>query len=317
MTISGFSMVKNAGKLYYPIRQVIQSILPMVDEFVVALGDCDTDDTTRQEILSLQSDKIKIIDTVWDNQKYTRGTIYAQQTDVAKSYCSGDWLFYVQSDEAVHEKDLHMIRKNCQNYKNDSRIEGFLFNYYHFWGDYGHFQNSHTWYRKEIRIIRNDPDIHSWGDAQSFRRIPGFDGLNYRQQENTFKLNVIGLDAHFYHYGWVRPPDLMASKIKTFTGHQRDRSTFDRMIRNKEFNSTYDYGPLNRVPRFKGTHPAVMKEWIARFDWLDQLRLRGRISTNSPRSKQDRLKYRIISFIEKKMLFGLRLGEFKNYILVK
>ena len=53
MTISGFTMVRNATKLYYPIRQAIASILPIVDEFVVALGEGDPDDHTLDEISSV------------------------------------------------------------------------------------------------------------------------------------------------------------------------------------------------------------------------------------------------------------------------
>jgi hypothetical protein len=317
MKISGFSMGKNTGKLYYPLKQAILSILPIVDEFIVALGDSDPDDQTRDDILRIQSKKIKIIDTVWDIEKYTRGTEHAHQTDIAKSHCTGDWLFYLQSDEVVHEEDLPLIQQKCKEYLDDQRVEGFLFKYYHFWGDYNHYQNSHTWYRKEIRIIRNDPDIHSWGSAQSFRRIPDFNGLNYRQHENSFKLKVIGIDARIYHYGWVRPPELMASKIKTFTTIHQGKNKVAQMILNNQFRNTYDYGPMNRVPVFKGTHPAVMKEWIDKFNWQDQLRDTGRISANRPRSKHNRLKYRIISFIEKYLLFGRRLGEFKNYILIK
>jgi hypothetical protein len=90
-----------------------------------------------------------------------------------------------------------------------------------------------------------------------------------------------------------------------------------RMIGNNQFNSTYDYGPLNRVPRFKGTHPAVMKEWISKFNWQHQLRNTGRLPANRPRAKHAKLKYRIISFIEKHLFFGARLGEFKNYVKVK
>lgn len=317
MKISGFSMGKNTGKLYYPLKQAILSVLPIVDEFYVALGDSDADDSSRDEILSIGSDKIKIIDTVWDIEKYPRGMEHAHQTDIAKSHCSGNWLFYVQSDEVVHEKDLPLIRQKCEQYLEDTRVEGFLFDYIHFWGDYQHVQNSHTWYRKEIRIIRNDSDIHSWESAQSFRRIPDFDGLNYRQQENTYKLKVIGLDANIYHYGWVRPPSLMASKIKSFNVNHRGKKKVTQMIQDKQFGDIYDYGPLNRVPLFHGTHPAVMKEWIDTFDWQDQLRQSGPISINRPRSKHNILKYRIISFIEKWLLFGRRLGEFKNYILLK
>jgi hypothetical protein len=317
MKISGFSMGKNTGKLYYPLKQAIQSILPLVDEFVVALGDSDPDDRSRDDILSLKSDKIRIIDTVWDIEKYPHGSIYAHQTDIAKNHCTGDWLFYLQSDEVVHEKDLPQIRQQCEKYFDNPRVEGFLFKYLHFWGDYQHYQNSHTWYRKEIRIIRNDPEIHSWRDAQSFRRIPDFDGLHYRKKENTHKLHVIGLDAHIYHYGWVRPPELMANKIKTFNINHRGSKWVAEMISTNQFGNFYDYGPLNRVPNFKGTHPAVMKEWMADFNWQDQLRFSGPLSLNRPRSKHNRLKYRIISFLEKYFLFGARLGEFRNFILLK
>jgi hypothetical protein len=317
MKISGFSMGKNAGKLYYPMKQAVQSILPIVDEFVIALGDSDSDDRTREEILEINSDKIRIIDTVWDIEKYPRGMEHAHQTDIAKSHCTGDWLFYLQSDEVVHEEDLTEIKQKCREHLDDDRVEGFLFNYIHFWGDYEHYQNSHCWYRKEIRIIRNDPEIHSWESAQSFRRIPGFNGIDYRQHDNTFKLKVIGLKARIYHYGWVRPPGLMASKIKVFTANHRGRHKVDEMIRKEQFDDTFDYGPLNRIPRFRGTHPAVMREWIAKFDWQDQLRSGGRLSHNRPRSKHDKLKYRIVSFLEKWILFGKRLGEFRNYILLR
>jgi len=62
-------MGKNARKLYYPMKQAVLSILPIVDEFIVVLGDSDEDDMTRAEIESIGSTKIKIIDTVWDIAK--------------------------------------------------------------------------------------------------------------------------------------------------------------------------------------------------------------------------------------------------------
>ncbi len=275
-------MARNAGKLYYPIKQAILSVLPIVDEFVVALGDCDEDDNSRDEILSIKSNKVRIIDTVWDIEKYPRGMEHAHQTDIAKSNCSGDWLFYLQSDEVVHEKYLPLIKQKCEEYIDNKKIEGFLFRYMHFWGDYEHYQDSHCWYRKEIRIIRNDPDIHSWESAQSFRRIPDFNGLDYRQQQNTFKLKVVEIDACIYHYGWVRPPDLMSSKIKAFTTNHRGKETVETMIRKKQFNGSYDYGPLARLPVFKDGHPAVMNEWISKFNWKNQLRKEGPLSANLP-----------------------------------
>jgi hypothetical protein len=317
MKISGFSMGKNAHKLYYPMRSAVESILPLVDEFVIALGDSDEDDTTRKDLTALGSEKIRIIDTIWDIEKYPRGMEHAHQTDIAMKACTGDWLFYLQSDEVVHEKDLENIRIRCQELLDDDQVEGLLFRYRHFWGDYGHLQDTHCWYRHEIRIVRNLPDVHSWESAQSFRRIPGFDGLNYRQQEGTFKLKVATVDAEIFHYGWVRPPVVMQNKIKVFSINHRGRAEIEKQIANHKFDRIFDYGNLSRLTRFNGTHPAVMAPWIERYNWTDQLRFTGPARSLNPfKAKHDRFKYRVISWIEKRLLFGHRLGEFRNYILV-
>src|SRR5687767_10759543 len=203
-SISGFTMARNATLLHYPIRESIASALPIVDEFVVALGAGDEGDRTREEIDSLGSDKIKIIDTVWDIDAFPRGMEHAHQTDIAKNACRGEWLLYLQADEVLHEDDHPAIVARCAELRDDPEVEGLLFDYLHFWGDYDHHHRSHGWYKHEIRIVRNDPEIHSWESAQSFRRIPDFDGRNYRVREGTRKLNVAAVDARIFHYGWVR-----------------------------------------------------------------------------------------------------------------
>lgn len=308
-------MVKNADKLYYPIKAAIASILPIVDEFVVALGDCDPDDRTEAEIRSLDSPKIKLIHTTWDLNAFPNGTENAHQTDIAKAACSGDWLFYLQADEVVHEKFHQPIFDRCQELLRDTRIEGLLFDYVHFWGDYQHHQVAHGWYPHEIRIVRNDPDIHSWESAQSFRRIPDFDGKTYRQQEGTYKLKVARVPAKIYHYGWVRPPRFMQKKRKALDtihkGVERVQSQY------ADQGDMFDYGPLRLAREFTGTHPAVMQEWISRFDWADQLRVEGSIPSNRPRFKHEKMKYRILTAIEQGLLGGRPLGGFQNYELVK
>lgn len=317
MKISGFSMGRNAHKLYYPMRQAIESILPIVDEFIVVLGDSDKDDNTRNEIEAIGSDKIRIIDTVWDIEKYPRGMEHAHQTDIARELCSGDWLFYLQSDEVVHEKDLDAIRERCRELLFDGEVEGLLFRYNHFWGDYDHLQDSHCWYRKEIRIIKNLPGIHSWESAQSFRRIPDFDGINFRQQEGTYKLKVADVDAEIFHYGWVRPPAIMQSKIKQFSMNHKGREKIERQIAQHKYDRVFDYGNMSKLTRFQGTHPAVMKEVISRYHWKDQLRFTGPAhSLNPVKAKHDKARYRVISWIEKHIFSGKRLGEFRNYILL-
>ncbi len=315
MLISGFTMAKNVSKLYYPIKASIESVLPVVDEFIVALGDCDDDDTTRAEIESIGSDKIKIIDTVWDIEKYPNGMENAHQTDIAKSHCNGTWCLYVQADEVIHEKYLETIRNYCEKFKDDTAVEGFLFNYIHFWGDYNHHQLAHGWYKHEIRIVRNHPDIHSWQSAQSFRRIPDFDGLSYRQHAGTFKLNVVRIPAYIYHYGWVRPPHYMQKKKKALDTIHKGDSRAGELYNTRA--PEFDYGALGKVPLFKGTHPAVMRERIALFNWGDQLNYSNvQTNPNAEKMKHDKLKTKIITFVEQRILGGREIFASRNYVLL-
>ena len=311
MTISGFTMVRNATKLYYPVRASIESVLPIVDEFVVALGNCDADDNTLAEIQKIQSDKIRIIHTEWDLDEYPHGGEYAHQTDIAKNACSGDWLFYIQSDEVIHEKYLPVIRQRCEELLDDRKVEGLLFNYQHFWGDYSHYIVSHAWYPKEIRIIRNDPDIHSWRDAQSFRRIPGFDGKSYFQKKDTYKLKVAAVNAWVFHYGWVRPPYLMQKKRRSFVTDLKGKASAEAYFKDKE--AIFDYGDLTKLKKYTGTHPQVMAAFINQFNWGDQLAVFSPVSEH----KHSRLKYRFLTFIEQNLLGGNQIGGFKNYTLLK
>lgn len=314
MKISGFSMARNADKLYYPMREAILSVLPIVDEFVVAIGKGDPDDRTLELIQSIGDPKIRIIETVWDINKFPRGMENAHQTDIARSHCTGDWLLYLQADEVIHEKYLPEIVEKCNRYVDDAEVEGMIFKYRHFWGDYQHYQKSHHWYTREIRIVRNDPDIHSWESAQSFRRIPGFDGLNYRQQENTFKLKVIALDAYVYHYGWVRPPALMVSKTKSLDTIHKGEAAIAKEQRPE--NAVFDYGPLHYLSEFRESHPAVMAAWIKKFNWQDQLQYTGKPAKNRRPHVHERFKYRFMGWIKRNLPGAETLGEFRNYILL-
>jgi hypothetical protein len=313
MKISGFSFVKNGVKLYYPVVEAIKSILPICDEFVIAVG--KGDDATREKIVAINDSKIKIIDTEWDLAKYPRGMENAHQTDIAKNACSGDWLFYLQADEVVHEKYLPIIKKRCEELLDDKNVEGLLFKYRHFWGDYDHYHISHRWYPNEIRIIRNKTNIHSWESAQSFRRIPNFDGINYRQKEGTYKLNVATVDAYIFHYGWVRPPHLMINKKKALDTVHKGKKRVEEMYENSP--AEFDYGPLNKLGVFTETHPKVMEDMIAKMNWKDKLQYSGKPNPNRELHKHERFKYRFLTFLEQNILNGNHLGGFKNYKLLR
>ncbi|MCF6183979.1 MAG: glycosyltransferase family 2 protein [Bacteroidales bacterium] len=314
MTISGFTMGKNVSKLYYPIRESIESILPIVDEFVIALGDSDEDDNTEEIIKQINSPKIKIIHTVWDIVKFPNGTENARQTNIAKEACTGDWLLHLQADEVIHEKYLDTIKNACEKYIDNERVEGFLFQYKHFFGDYNHFQNAHGWYPKEIRLIRNKPDIYSFRSAQSFKRVPDFDKKNFRQSHGTFPLNVIELDAYIYHYGWVRPPEYMQKKTKSLDTIHKGKSKVAEIYKEKA--PEFDYGNLSKLPVFEGTHPKVMENKIKEFNWADKLHYEKNYKPSRAKMKHEKFKSKLLTFISKKILGGKQLFGYTNWNII-
>ncbi len=313
MKISGFSFVRNGIKLYYPIVEAVKSILPICDEFVIAIGKGDDDDTTREQIAAINDPKIRIIDTEWDEKFYKKGMINSIQTDIAKEQCSGDWLFYLQADEVVHEKYLPIIKARCEELLDKTEVQGLLFNYRHFWGDYNHYHQGHGWYPYEIRIIRNHPKIHSYQSAQSFRWFDHYD--NPRQEEGTHKLKVAKVDAEIFHYGWVRPPHLMRNKSKSLDSVHWGKEKAEQHYKNLP--DYFDYGPLNVLAEFKGTHPLVMKEMISKMDWQDILQFKGKPNPHRKPHKHELFKTKLTTVIERVFNKGEQIGTFKNYKLIK
>jgi hypothetical protein len=249
-------------------------------------------------ISSINDPKIRIIDTEWENRPVTGSHVFGDQTDTALTACTGDWCFYLQSDEVVHERHLQHIRKRCADLLDDKEVEGLLFSYRHFWGDYRHYHVNHRWYPSEIRIVRNGTGVRSWGDAQSFR-IEGR------------KLRVARVDAEIFHYGWVRPPGLMQKKSREMELAYHSRETVDAMFAERP--PVFDYGPLDRLAVYTGTHPETMRERIEKMDWSGQLDYEGK---SGARFNHDRFKYRFLTFIEQKLLGGKRIGGFRNYIIL-
>ena len=141
MKISGFTIVRNAVKFHYPVVASITSILPICDEFIVNVG--DSDDGTLELVRSIKDPKIKIIQTVWD---MTQGSaVLSEQTNIAFSHCAGDWAFYLQTDEVVHEADLPRLRSCMRRYWHDPSVDALRFKWLHFYGSYYRYRIDHGW----------------------------------------------------------------------------------------------------------------------------------------------------------------------------
>jgi hypothetical protein len=290
MKVAGFTIIRNAIKFDYPVIEAITSILPICDEFIVAVG--NSEDETLQLIKGINSPKIKIIETVWDDSLRQGGQVLAIETNKAFDAISKDvdWCFYIQSDECVHEKHLASIKEAMQKYKDDKHVEGLLFNYVHFYGTYNYVGNSRRWYRKEIRIIKNDKSIRSYKDAQGFRKT------------DNSKLNVKPISAEIYHYGWVKPPKAQQAKQEHFHKMWHDDEWMKKNIAQVE---EFDYSQIDSLEEFKGTHPQVFQNRVKVADWkfnFDQSQI------------QLSLKDKFLLFIEKTT--GWKVGEYKNYKVV-
>ncbi len=292
MKVSGFTFVRNAIELYYPVVESITSILPICDELVVAAG--DSTDGTTELIRRINDPKINVIETVWDPSQFVHGASNAQQTNIALDACTGDWAFYVQADEVVHERDLPVIVERMLTHLRNPRVEGLLFDYKHFFGDYDHYQAAHGWYRREVRAVRTGIGVRSWKSAQGFRR-------------NGRKLHVALANAEIYHYGWVRPPRQMTRK--SFALSSVHAGVEEARKGTPDLDAEFDFGRLWGRARFTGTHPRVMARRIAEKNW--QIR-----PTRSSFHRHDKLGNLLLSFIENHIL-GFRLGEHRNYILLR
>ena len=248
MKLSGFAIIKNAIHNDYPIVEAIQSILPVVDEMIVLVG--DSKDDTRSLIASIGSEKIKIFDSVWDYNLRTGGTVLSVETNKALKLIDPEstWAFYIQGDEVVHEKYLDNVKKACLRYKDDLNVDGLLFDYTHFYANYNYVGVSRMLYPKEVRIIRNHPKIQSYKDAQGFRI-------------GEAKIKVKKIAASIYHYGWVKTPIQMRKKINEVTQYwHQDSEEYRKAVAEIK---PFEFETYLSVKEFKGTHPAVLQARIA------------------------------------------------------
>src|SRR5437016_1730363 len=105
MKVSGFTFCRNAVRYDYPVVESIRSI---------------------------RDAKIRIVESVWDETLRKDGLIYSQQTNIALARCTGDWAFYLQADEVIHEDDLPRIVDAMRTYHRKPEVRGLIFRYLHF-----------------------------------------------------------------------------------------------------------------------------------------------------------------------------------------
>jgi hypothetical protein len=286
--LSGFTLVRNAVKLDFPIVPAIRSVLEVCDEVVVNVG--KSEDDTRDLVASIGDPRVRILDTEWDFTK--KNVMLSIETQRAMDACRGSWGIYIQADEVLHERGARILKDNVAEWDRDQRVQGLLVQYLHFYGGFDQIATSRRWYRREVRCIRLGRDIRPYQGAQGFRVGPG-----YR------KIPARSTDAEMFHYGWARPAKAIKQKLeisKTIYPWGGDR--FDK----EQARGYLEWIPLLRP--FSGTHPAAARDWIAARAH-DPERVIG-----PARFKPAHVRFYVSDWIER--LTGARVFEFRNYELV-
>lgn len=240
-SISGFTFIRNGVELGFPFEASIRSLLPLVDEFVVVVG--KSNDDTLSRIHAIGSPKIRVIETIWNERMADRGFVYAQQKMIAQYACTGDWAFYLEGDELVHQAELANIRASVDQHHANPSVEALVFDYFHFYGTPDFVANSPAWYRRECRLIRNT--IRSYAPDGQYWLITA----NHKKGRNP---QAALANAHIYHYGWVRSNEAMQKKmeqVSKFWSHGAPT------IRYSQFDAQV-------LQPFTGTHPELIKPWL-------------------------------------------------------
>ncbi|MDA8854621.1 glycosyltransferase [Candidatus Pseudothioglobus singularis] len=285
MKVSAFTFIKNGQILGYPFLQSIKSILPIVDEFVVNVG--ESEDDTLEMIHSIRDKKIRIIESRWNDEMNYKGYVYGQQKMIAQFNCTGDWAFYIEGDEVYHEQDLEKIKKSMELNLNDDNVEALVFDFHHFYGNAVSVLDSPGWYRSEARIIKNS--VRSYAPDGLFWLV-----LDSNKKGRYPRAKKTGVTC--YHYGWVRSEkqmNLKSSKVQKYWGEEPvaiDYSKMDQSI----------------IKEFKGTHPKIVNDWLPK-----ETDLYMADSNYEPSAKQK--KHRIMMKLED--FFGLELSK-KHFKLV-
>ena len=242
MKVSGFTFLRNAVINGYPFEESIRSILPIVDEFICVIG--EGEDETRNCVLAIADPKIRVIDSQWNENMQDRGFVYGQQKMIAQFNCTGDWAFYLEGDEVLHEAEVSNIRETMQKNLGDPEVEALYFNFFHFYGT--PHQLGIAGYRRAPRIIRNT--IRSIAPDGLFWTV-----IDKNKRGRYPKAKHAG--GNIYHYGHCRSVSKMAEKLNQVGRYWGSK--------HEDFKG-YGSIDIQELRPFKGSHPAVMENWLVK-----------------------------------------------------
>ena len=142
--VSGFTIVKNATLLDFPLEASIGSLLPGVDELVVNVG--ASDDDTMDRVRAIGDPRIRIIESTWDPS--AGHAMLAVETARAMAACRHPWGIYIQADEVLADGGAVRLREQAVRHHDNPRVEGITVDYLHFYGGFDTVAINRRWYRR-------------------------------------------------------------------------------------------------------------------------------------------------------------------------
>ena len=299
--ISGYGYILNGVKFDMPFMEMINSVLPAVDEFII-VTDPRFNDGTIEKLNSIKNNKLKI--TIKEIDLDNPGVDGATKA-YARSLCHGDYLLQMDADEVFRKQDLDKIIKITKNWKPEWSIIGTgVIN----WFNGNHFKlNSAGWTKERLSI--NKPDItHGIPIRSRIMRGDKYyakedtDGAGYISSGNgngiesdyilADKNNIVNDIKHnknsvwIHHYSWYNIPrkwsmkpvwhyfwGVLYGKYRNLNDYKIDRDGnpadfwSDVDLRELRFYVDYIRHEMmeNSIIKVKGIrHPSIMNDWLKR-----------------------------------------------------
>lgn len=244
--LAGITIAKNTTKYDYCIKECILSMLPVCDAVFVAY--VESEDDTLDVLLSIDSDKVKIIhlsNDEWDLHNSKERLSYITNIAISEAELLGyKYVLYAQADECLHEMSYPSIKLAIE-----SNHESFLINRINLWKDCNHElnvpQDRKPCSTEIIRLAKSK--YRAYDDAESIL-APA--------------LHIID-NAYIVHYGFVRKKEVMKDKIINMQQGVFAMADYDSKLDLCDvFNPDLWFDTNKDLIPLRISTPKVMEDWV-------------------------------------------------------